>query len=261
MSKTQRELAFLRDLYITPDWTQRFTGIFDKNFKFSDDKEILYINAGSGNHLLELKEKIALDAQISAYSVDEESNILARGKAEMIGAEVTFAGEFPRESYDLVIADASFVQPDELSDFMAEAADLTDKRIAIFLPTAGSFGEIFSFLWESFLNADLLDRAGEVERLITAIPTVSRIEEVTEGLSFSKIKAVTEAEVFEFENGTDFINSPLVADFLLPVWLDFVDELEQERVRVELTQLIDDNAENLTFRFTVKATLVTGEKG
>ena len=178
----------------------------------------------------------------------------------MVGADVAFAGEFPRESYDLVIADASFVQPGDLSEFMSEAADLTDKRIALFLPTAGSFGEIFSFLWESFLNAGLLESAGEVERLITAIPTVSRIEEVTEGLGFSKVKAVTTAEVFEFENGTEFINSPLVADFLLPVWLDFVDEDEQERVRVALTQLIDDNAENLTFRFTVKATLVTGEK-
>ena len=260
MGKTQRELAFLRDLYIVPDWTRRFTGLFDKNVKFDDDKEILYINAGSGNHLLELKEKIAVDVRLHAYGVDEESNILARGKAEMIGAEINFASEFPRESYDLVIADASFVQPGDLSDFLAEAAELTDKRIAFFLPTAGSFGEIFSFLWESFLNADLLDKAAEVERLISAIPTISRIEEMSESLGFTKVKATTEAESFEFANGTEFINSPLVADFLLPVWLDFVDEEEQERVRGTLTQLIDDNAEDLTFRFTVKATLVTGEK-
>ncbi|MEJ7699932.1 MAG: hypothetical protein WKF71_09855 [Pyrinomonadaceae bacterium] len=39
MSKSQKELAFLRDLYIETDWTERFTNIFDENFKFSGEKK------------------------------------------------------------------------------------------------------------------------------------------------------------------------------------------------------------------------------
>ena len=260
MSKTEKELAILRDLFVTPDWTLRFTEIFDKNFKFAGEKEILYVNPGTGNHVLGLREKLEADSRIAAYSEDGQANILAQGKAEIVEAEVAFLNEFPRETFDLVIADASFVQPDELAEFLGDITDLSDKRVAYFLPTAGSFGEIFSFLWESFLNADLLDNAVEIERLISTIPTITAVEEMAASLGLSKIKTVTESEIFEFENGTDFIDSPLVADFLLPAWLDFIDEDEQERVRVTLAKLIDDNAENLTFRFTVKATLVMGEK-
>ena len=34
MAKTPKELAFLRDLYISGDWTRRFTDLIDKNFDF-----------------------------------------------------------------------------------------------------------------------------------------------------------------------------------------------------------------------------------
>ena len=260
MTKTAKELAFLRDLYIAPDWTQRFADVFDANFKFAGEKEILYINGGTGKHPLELREKLSVDSRLSAYSPDEESNMLAQAKADLLGVEIRFSDEFPRETYDLVIADASFVSPADLTGFLEEVIDLADERAAFFLPSAGSFGEIFSFLWESFLNANLFDKAAEVERLITTIPTIARIEKIGEDFGLSKLKSTTNSEVFEFENGTNFITSPLVADFLLPVWLKFLNDKEKERVSKTLTQLIDENGENLTFRFTVKATLFTGEK-
>lgn len=260
MSKTKKELAFLRDLYIAPDWTRRFTELFDKNFKFADEREILYVNGGTGIHPLELRDRLSVDSRLDAYSEDEESNMLAQAKADIVNSEINFSDEFPRESYDLVIADASFVLPDSLPEFLEEIIDMSDGRVAFFLPTAGSFGEIFSVLWESFLNAGLLDKAAEVERLLMMIPQIARVEEIAEHLGCLKIKTTTETEIFEFENGTEFISSPLVADFLLPVWLGFLDGDENERVRTALTQIIDDNAEDLTFRFTVKATLFNGEK-
>ena len=260
MSKTQKELAFLRDLYIGPDWTRRFTELFDKKFRFADDKEILYVNGGTGIHPLELFERLSIDSRLDAYSEDEESNILAQAKADIVGAKINFSDEFPRQTYDLVIADASFVRPVSLAEFLEEIIDMSDKRVAFFLPTAGSFGEIFSMLWESFLNAGLSDKASEVEGLITEIPLVSRVEEIAGALGLSGMKAVTEREVFEFENSTVFIESPLIADFLFPAWLGFLDEEENERIRAALARTIDDYAEDLTFRFRVKATLVTGEK-
>ena len=76
-----------------------------------------------------------------------------------------------------------------------------------------------------------------------------------------KIKTNSATELFEYENGEAFLNSPLVADFLLPQWIQTLNENEKEQVSVELARLIDDEEGGLTFRFTVKATLLTGVKG
>lgn len=74
------------------------------------------------------------------------------------------------------------------------------------------------------------------------------------------VNTETASEIFEYDNGADFIASPLVADFLLPAWLDMLDDKEKERVNEELAQLIDAEDDTMSFRFSVKATLLTGEK-
>jgi hypothetical protein len=48
---------------------------------------------------------------------------------------------------------------------------------------------------------------------------------------------------------------------LLPGWLKTLSDEENERVSARLSELIDAEDGDLTFRFSVKATLVTGEKG
>jgi hypothetical protein len=67
--------------------------------------------------------------------------------------------------------------------------------------------------------------------------------------------------VFEYDDGAAFISSPLVSDFLIPEWLETLSEDEKEQVTNKLAQLIDVEEADLTFRFSVKATLLTGEKG
>ncbi len=260
MNKTQKELAFLRDLYVAEDWTARFTDIFDANFKFSGEKSILYVNAGTGNHAIAVSEKLEQDSNMNAFNEDEELNIIAQAKANALKSDVFFASVFPDESFDVVLADASFVELKNLYSFVAEIIDLSDKQVAFFLPTAGSFGEIFSFLWETLFDLDLLENGTEVERLIAAIPTVSKIKEMVKNLGLSKLEIVTKTEIFEFENGMDFVTSPLIADFFLPVWLDFLDEQEQKRVSERLAQIIDADDGTLSFCFSIKATLVVGEK-
>lgn len=260
MNKTQKELAFLRDLYVAEDWTERFTNIFDANFKFSGEKSILYVNSGTGNHALAISEKLEQDSNLNAFNEDEELNIIAQAKANALKSDVFFASVFPDESFDVVLADASFVELKNLYSFVAEIIDLSDKQVAFFLPTAGSFGEIFSFLWETLFDLDLLEKGTEVERLIAEIPTVSKIKEMVKNLGLSKLEVVTKNEIFEFENGAEFVASPLIADFFLPVWLDFLDEQEQKRVSERLAQIIDADDGTLSFCFSIKATLVVGEK-
>lgn len=250
----------MRDLYVAPDWTERFTKIFDENFKFTDEKTILYLNAGTGNHAIELRKKLKEKVRLETFGEDAELNRIAQAKADIVKAKVEFSSRRPKEIFDAVLADASFVEPKDLPAFLEKAVALSNNQVAFFLPTAGSFGDVFSFLWETLLHLDLLEKGGEVERLITEIPTVSGVEELAENLGLSKIETVKKNEFFDFENGTEFINSPLVADFLFPVWLAFLTAKEKERVRERLVQTIDEDDGSLTFRFTLKATLVVGEK-
>ena len=136
----------------------------------------------------------------------------------------------------------------------------TGGDVAVFLPSAGSYGEVFSLIWEALFNEDLTEHSAAVEMLVAELPTVSRIEELGKRSGLVNINTQMSTELFEYENGTEFIESPLVADFLMPVWLETLETDEKERVLKQLAQLIDTDLGNISFRFTVKATLLTGEK-
>ncbi len=260
MSKTEKELAFLRDLYIETDWTERFTNLFDDNFTFSDEKKILYVNAGAGNHALAVREKLDDEIEIFALSENQELLNIARHKADAIRAKIDFSIVHPPEKFDAVLADATFVKSSELEKFLTKIVASSKKQVAFFLPTAGSFGDVFSFLWESLLNLEMTDKSASVERLITDLPTISKIEETAKNLGLSKIETVAKSETFEFENGDAFVNSPLIADFLMPVWLDFLDAEEKEVVVKKMVETIDEECQEMSFHLSVKATLVVGEK-
>jgi len=260
MIKTQKELAFLRDLYVAPDWTERFTGIFDENFKFTNEKSILYVNAGSGNHAVELSAKLKSGAELKAVAENADLRTIAQAKADIVRAKVEFYDDYPRRVFDAVLADASLVEPKKLPEFLEDVIDASDGQVAFFLPTAGSFGEIFSFLWETFFGLDMLDKGAEVESLIIEIPTVTKVEEIAAKYGLTKLETITKPEFFEFKDSVEFIESPLIADFLLPVWLDFLSVKEREKIRRKLAQTVDNDEGGLTFRFSVKATLIVGEK-
>ncbi len=261
MSKTEKELAFLRDLYIEIDWTERFTNLFDENFKFSDEKIILYLDAGTGNHALALGEKLR-KKKVSIVAVCENAELfkIAKAKADAVQTDVKFTAQIPDEKFDAVLADATLTKPSEAQDFLSKAAALSKKQLAFFLPTAGSFGEIYSLLWETLFNAGMPDKGAEIERLIAEIPTVSRVEEWAENAGLTKIETVTKNEFFDYENGEAFVNAPLVNDFILPARLAFLSAKEQEKVNKELAKTIDEDCQGMTFRFSIKATLIVGEK-
>ncbi|MEQ1645297.1 MAG: hypothetical protein ABL959_17740, partial [Pyrinomonadaceae bacterium] len=72
MTKTQKELAFLRDLYVQEEWTQRFTELVDKYIDLSDSENLLYINAGTGTHALILDEKYGEKIDVFASCENED---------------------------------------------------------------------------------------------------------------------------------------------------------------------------------------------
>ena len=66
MAKTQKERAFLRDLYINAEWTKRFTDLVDKHVGLDDVENLLYLNAGTGEHCFQLREKLDKNTAIFA---------------------------------------------------------------------------------------------------------------------------------------------------------------------------------------------------
>jgi hypothetical protein len=260
MSKTQKELAFLRDMTIESEWTERFTDYFDKKFKFDKEETVLYVNAGAGNHALALREKFGDETEIYAVSDNEDLRVIAQAKADAVKADVRFGTYLPEEKSNVVIADASLVRPNELNGFLSEIIDAADEQVAFFLPTAGSFGEIFSYLWETLLETDLLEKGENVERLISEIPTIEDVMESAQKHGLKKMENSTSIEIFEFKDGAEFVNSPLMSDLLFPFWLEFLTDKEKKKVSKKLAELIDIEDGSLSFRFSVKNTLFSGEK-
>lgn len=264
MPKSAKELAFLRDLYVDSEWTRRFTELSDKHFGFSDEKSLLYINAGTGNHALEIGSKAGPDARICAVCEDVHLLAIAREKAIATNSQLDFSDldELEIESFDSVIADASFVAPAELGAIIDDSARFVEigGTVAAFVVASGSFGEIFSLLWEAMLEDHPDEINSLAEKLITALPTVSLIEDSLGRAGLEDVETHVSNEVFEFENGAAFVDSPLIADFLMPNWFAGLEPEEIERVRERLARLIDDEDGSLTFRFSVKAVLATGRK-
>ena len=263
MAKTQRELAFLRDLYIQSEWTKRFTDLVDKHMDLRESENLLYINAGSGGHALAIDERFGEKTAIFATVEDEDLLAIAQDKAAAVRSNVDFSMlRFEDDAFDAVLADASFIQPANVEDFIENIVRVarTGGDLAVFMPSAGSFGEVFSLMWEVLFNEDLAEHGAAVEKLIAEIPTASRIEELARSAGMVNVNTQTVSEAFEYENGKEFVAAPLVADFLLPRWLEMLDEEERERATKQLAQLIDTEDGDLAFRFSLKATLVTGEK-
>ena len=86
-------------------------------------------------------------------------------------------------------------------------------RVALALPTAPSFGEFFSVYWELLHNC-ALDQEANVE---TRSPNYtaclrSKPQPRTQAESVTSISRIEE---FRYDSGEQFLNSPLVADFLM----------------------------------------------
>ncbi len=260
----QRELAFLRDLYVEQEWTQRFANLLDKHLDFSDDDEkILYVNAGTGNHVISLRERLSEKIKLFATCDNEHTLSIARSKASVLKADIFFSTKkLIEEKFNVVIADASFIAYGDLPSFVEEIVGFSKDggKIAFFTVTSGSFGEVFSFLWEVLFNEGLGMNGEEAAKLIRSFPTVSCVEKISKQAGLARVRSYTSNEIFEYRNGAEFINSVLISRFFLPNWLGFLDDEQKSGVCEMLARLIDEEYGDMSFRFSVKATLIKGER-
>jgi len=268
LSQSEKELAFLHDLYIATDWGERFAELVDAHVELPREGRALYVAAGTGGHAMALQEMVGKKLILMCVDESEECLELARAKAATMNLKAEFQREQPTSlsfsdnQFDLVLGNSSLAQHADLQPQLSELARVAAPggTVAVWLPTASSFGEFFSIYWEALLNADLQDHGVDVEHLITEMPTVSEVEKLAEGEGLEDIASWTVVEEFDYDSGEQFLNSPLIADFLLQGWLESVPESARERVMQELGRIIDEERHSGEFALTLKATLVMGKK-
>jgi ubiquinone/menaquinone biosynthesis C-methylase UbiE len=267
--KSQKELAFLQDLYVATDWGERFATLVDEHLELPKEGRALYVAAGTGGHALAVQERAGDEVKLTCVDANDECLELARAKAVAFREVTEFRQEqlktlsFEDNLFDLVMGDASLTAPGDLKTIFKEMVRVAKPGATVvwWLPTSSSFGEFFSIYWEALQNAGLQDQAGAVEHLITALPTIAEVEDWAGEFGLEGVATWMSIEEFDFESGEQFFNSPLITDFLLPNWLTLVPEPSRERVMQELVTIIDEERHSGEFALTLKATLVTGKKG
>ena len=136
MTKTQKELAFLLDLSVASEWTQRFTDLVDKHLDLEDSDNLLYINAGTGNHALAIDEKFGTKTDIFATAENEDVLNIALDKAAALSSNVDFSMlRFESDAFDTVLADGTFIRPLGVEDFIEDATRVALSLIHISEPT------------------------------------------------------------------------------------------------------------------------------
>lgn len=266
--KSDKELAFLQDLFIAPDWGERFAEQIDAHVKLPKEGEALYVAAGTGGHALALHERAGEKLQLLCVDENPECLELARAKATATNEQLTFkTGKFDNlelddSRFDLVIGNASLVSRQRVRKMFSELVRVAapGATIALTLPTSSSFGEFFSIYWEALHNNGLLDHESDVEQLITELPTVADIEQLAEDEGLKDVQSWTRIEEFDFESGEQFLSSPLVSEFLIHDWLALVPDDKRAELYIEISRLINEERHEAEFALSVKATLIVGQK-
>lgn len=268
-SKTNKELAFLHELFVATDWGERFAELIDEHVKLPKKGRGLYVASGTGGHVIALQERASEKLRFLGVDESEENLELARVKAK---AAVKNTMEFRKERLDrltlednqfnLVIGDGSLVHSERVPEMFEEMVRVAAPggTVALALPTFSSFGEFFSIYWEALHNLGLLDHERDVETLITVLPAVSLLEELAEQAGLENVTSTTRVEEFDYESSKKFLTTPLVADFLMPIWLETLPADSHQNVIDEIGRLVNEESHGLEFALTIKATLVMGEK-
>ena len=266
--KSDKELAFLQDLFIAPDWGERFAELIDEHVKLPKEGEALYVAAGTGGHAMALQERAGEKLELLCVDENPECLELARAKATATNEQISFdtaqldSLDLKDNRFDLVIGNASLVSRQRVRKMLSEIVRVAapGATIALTLPTASSFGEFFSIYWEALHNSGLIDHESDVEQLITELPTVSDVEQLAEDEGLTDVESWTRIEEFDFDSGEQFLSSPLVAEFLMHDWLALVPDDGRATLFSEISRLINEERHEAEFALSVKATLVVGQK-
>lgn len=265
-----KELAFRYDLFVTPDWRDRFDTLINDNLELPIEGRILDVNCGTGAHAIELAVRMHGKGEVVGIDPSAHRVKIARAKALVRKAtNVKFdqgiASDLPYDNheFDVVVGDASMVHADEIEDVLAEMLRVTrpDGRVILKLTTRGSFDEFFSIYWEALHDIGLADEVwASLEHLIKERHTLSEAESIAERLGLRNVESFARREEFDFETGPDFLESPLIADCFLSDWVEIVPPEHRSEVLGHLASIIDRERSNAPFGVSIKAAVIGGVK-
>jgi ubiquinone/menaquinone biosynthesis C-methylase UbiE len=268
--RDEKELAYRYDLFIAPDWRERFDALVSKHVKVPLEGRILDVNCGTGGYAIEIAEGLRGKGEVVAVDSGAERIEIGRAKALVKRlSSVTFEQSLPydlrfdSEEFDLVIGDASLLPANELEDVLGEMIRVAKPgaRVALKLATHGSFDEFFSIFWEALYDLALQDEVwAELQPLIDERRTVSDAERLARQAGLRQIVSFTAKEIFPYESGEEFLSSPLIGDTFLDDWLDIVPEDRRQDVYDEIDRIIERERTEAPFEVAIKATVITGVK-
>ena len=265
-----KELAFRYDLFITPDWRDRFDTLINESIELPVEGRILDVNCGTGAHAIELALRMPGKGEVIGIDPSAERVSIARAKAQVAKLEeIRFeqggGSDLPFESnqFDAVIGDASMLSADEIDEALAEIVRVAqpDARVVLKLTTSGSFGEFFSIYWEALYEAGIdNDVLTALERLMNEHRTISNAEQMAARAGLRKVETFVSKEEFDYETAEEFLESPLISDYFLSRWLEIVPEEKRDEVLRQIVSIIDRERHSAPFDVSIKATLITGVK-
>lgn len=267
-AKTNKELAFLHELFVATDWGERFAELIDEHVKLPREGRALYSASGTGGLAIALQERAGDALNFLCIDENEESLALATAKAAALKLGTEFRQRNVEQlalednQFNLVIGDGSLIHSERIPKMLAEMVRVAapGATVALTLPTFSSFGEFFSIYWEALHNCGLLQHESDVENLISVMPSVSSVEEMAEQDGLEGISSWTKIEEFDYESSEKFLSSPLIADFLMQIWLETLPQDAYKQVVEEIGRLINEERREAEFALSVKATLVVGKK-
>lgn len=268
LKKSNKELAFLQDIFVATDWSERFAELVDEHLELPKKGRLLYLGSGTGSHAIALHERAGEKVSMVCVDENEESVELALAKASALKDRTEFRQgrlddlDLRDNQFDCVIGDASLVSPQRVRKMLNEMVRVAapNARVALSLPTASSFAEFFSIYWEALHNCGPVDHEAAVESLITGLPTISELEQQAEQAGLEEIDSWCQIEEFDYDSGEAFLNSPLISDFLMHSWLASLRAADRKKVSREVARIINEERHDSEFALTVKATLILGRK-
>ena len=114
---------------------------------------------------------------------------------------------------------------------------------------------------EALNEAGLTDELWQpLEALIKERVTLNDPEQMAKRVGLNQVSSHTEKAAFEFADGDEFLDSPLINDTFLADWMAIVPEARQPEVRERIVATIERDLHDGPFEVTIKATLITGIK-
>lgn len=269
-TKSEKEKAYLYDLYVVPLWREVFDQLVDDEVTLPKTGRILDAECGTGGYAVALSEKLGVKVEVVGVDSSDERLELARAKAAVQKLnDVHFAqGSLQTlkqadADFDLVIGDASMLEPEQIGTAFTELARVAKPgaTVALKLTTRGSFDEFFSIYWEALHDLNLEEITPQLETLITERLTVTEAEQHARQAGLKHVRSVTRKERFDFPDAAAFLSAPLIETSFLSDWLEILPDAQTaEDVRAAVIGIIDRERQEMDFDVSIKATLIMGQK-